>query len=160
MDGSETGALADGSDPSVAGSAVEPPAIPAPEDWPFGELADNEVDGSGDPRDEWDRGGLGTLAHDAERPMTSFHAEVLDVGAAGLGYAESIQAQERGQGVVGVAEPFSGEQERAELGAVEATPFTLVKADTADVLGGVRGDAAVDVERSGRSRRPWRGAGR
>ena len=77
--------------------------------------------------------------------MPSFEPEVLDVGGAGLAHPEAVQAQEDGEGGVGVVEALGGEQERSELGSVEAAGVVGVDLGVLDVLGGVGGDPAVDV---------------
>ena len=51
--------------------------------------------------------------------MAAFEAEVLDVGAARLADPQPVQAEQHGQGGVGVVEPLGGEQEPAELAAVQ-----------------------------------------
>jgi hypothetical protein len=83
----EAGPLADGSNPPVRGSPVEPFAVTAAQDRAFAPFADSEVDGSCRPRDERDGGGLVALAEDAQRAMAAFDAEVLDVGGARLAHS-------------------------------------------------------------------------
>ena len=51
------------------------------------------------------------------------HAHVLDVGVAGLGDPQPVQAQQHGQGGVGVVEALGGEEEPGQLAAVEAPPL-------------------------------------
>ena len=63
---------------------------------------------------------LVALAHDPQPPVAPLEAEVLDVGGARLAHPQSVQAQEHGEGAMGGIEALGGEQQGAELGAVES----------------------------------------
>jgi hypothetical protein len=129
----------------VRGSTVEAFAVTAAQDRAFAAFADRQVDGSCRPRDERDGGGLVALAEDAQRAMTAFDSEVLDVGGARLAHSRSVQPEEHRQGGVGAVVLLGGEQEHAELGAVEASSSRRVHVRPTDVLRGVRGDSSIDV---------------
>lgn len=77
--------------------------------------------------------------------MSSFNAEVLDIGGAGFAHTEPVEAEEHGQGGVVAVVLLGGEQEDAELGAVETASGRRMNLGSPDVLGRVRGDATVDV---------------
>jgi hypothetical protein len=62
-----------------------------------------------------------------------------------LGHAESVQSEQDGQRGVAAIEPFRGEQKRTQLAAVHAVALARCNLGPSDVLGRVRGDAAVDV---------------
>ena len=118
----EAGPLADGPNPAVRGPTVEPFAVTAAEDRAFAPFADGQVDGSCRPRDERNGGGLVALADDVQRAMAASDAEVLDVGGARLAHSQSVQPEEHRQGGMGAVVTLGGEQEHAELGAVESSP--------------------------------------
>lgn len=61
-----------------------------------------------------DHSGLVALADDAQGAMPPLEAEVLDVGRARLAPPQAVEAQEHGQGGVGVVDPFGREQEPPE----------------------------------------------
>jgi hypothetical protein len=129
----------------VGGAAVKALTVTAPQDRSLVALTNGQVDrprGSGNER----HGGRPVaLAHDPQCAMTAFETEVLDVGATGLADAQPVQAEQHGErGVIPVI-LLRGEEERAELGAVQAANVGCVNLPSADVLGGVRTDSAVDV---------------
>ena len=80
---------------------------------PSPSLADGQVDGAGRTRHQRDEGGLVALADDTQHPMSPLHAHVLDVGAARLGDPQPVQAQQHGQGGVGVVEAPAVKRKRA-----------------------------------------------
>ena len=77
--------------------------------------------------------------------VSSLHGHVLDVGLAGLADAQTVQPEEHGQGGVGVVEALGGEQEPAELTAVQSAALGGMDRRTAHVLGRIGCDTAVDV---------------
>ena len=77
--------------------------------------------------------------------MPALEGEVLDVRSARFGDSEPVQAQQHRQRGMVAIEPFGGEQERAEFGAVHATTLVWLHLGTPHVLRGVRPDPAVDV---------------
>jgi hypothetical protein len=89
--------------------------------------------------------GLVALADDAQGAVSPLEAEVLDVRRARLAHPQAVEAQQDGQGGVGVVNPLGREQELPELGAVESAGVAGVDLGSANVLSRVRGDTAVDV---------------
>jgi hypothetical protein len=129
----------------VRGPTVEPFAVLAAKDRPFAPFADGQVDGSRRPGDERDGGGLVALAEDAQRAMAAFDGKILDVGGTRLAHSQSVQPEQHRQGGVGAVVLVGGEQEHAELGAVESSPGRRVHLRPSDVLRGVRRDSSIDV---------------
>ena len=89
--------------------------------------------------------GLLPFADDREGPVSALDGEVLDVRAARFGHPQAVEAKQHSQCGVHRVVPLSGEQEGAELGAVHPVPLGLGDLGAANVLGGVGGDATVDV---------------
>ena len=79
---------------------------------------------------------LPALARDRQRPVPALQAQVLDVGAGRFGDAQAVQREQRDQRMLERwAEP-GGDQERAELVAVQGDGMRLVlQPRTADVSG-------------------------
>jgi hypothetical protein len=63
------------------------------------------------------------LTDDTQHPMAALHTHVLDVGVAGLGDPQAVQAQQHGQGGAGVVEAFRGVEQAGQLTAIEAPPL-------------------------------------
>jgi hypothetical protein len=82
VDCADAGPLGDRAHPAVGGAPVEAAAVVAGQDRPRRPLADGQVDGPGRPGHQRDHGGLVALADDAQGPVASLEAEVLDVGRA------------------------------------------------------------------------------
>ena len=82
-------------------------------------FTDGQVDRSRGAWDKRDGGGLVALAHDPQRAMAALDAEVLNVGGTSLADTKSIQAEQHGErGVVPVV-LLGGEEQHAELGAIQ-----------------------------------------
>src|SRR3954447_20599605 len=143
--GAEPGSLAGGSHPAVCGAAVEALAVVAADDGAFVAFTHGEVDRACSPRHERDERWLVALGEDAQRAVSSLEAKILGVGAAGLRHAQAVQPEEHGQCGVGVIEALGSEQEGAEFAAVHVVALAWGHLGSADVLGGVRRDAPVDV---------------
>jgi hypothetical protein len=92
-------------------SAIQTAAVLPDQDGAFAALADGQIDGAAGARHQGEEGRPVALADDADYPMASLHAHVLDVGTAGLGDPEPVQAQQHGQGGVGVIAALGGEKE-------------------------------------------------
>ncbi|HYO29613.1 MAG TPA: hypothetical protein VER37_03450, partial [Thermomicrobiales bacterium] len=129
----------------VRGAPVEPGAVVAEQDWPGHAFPDGKVDGPGRPEYQGDDGRLVALAGNTQCPVPSLEAETLDVGRACLADPQTIQPEEDGQRSMGMVDPLGGEEERPELGAVEASGVVRVDLGSADVLRRVGGDPTVDV---------------
>jgi hypothetical protein len=84
VNGPEPGPLADGPDPAVCGAPVEPLSVGTDEDGAVGALADGEIDGAGCAGHERDGGRPVALADDVQRSVPAAHAQVVDIGGAGL----------------------------------------------------------------------------
>ena len=69
---------------------------------------------------------LPALADDGEGAVVALEAEVLDVGADGLGYPQPIERQHTDQGMIGGAGPPGGDQHGPELVAVQARGVGVV----------------------------------
>ncbi len=145
MDLTEPGTFADGANPTVGGAPVQTLPILAPQDRPLVTFAYDEIDGARRSRDERNGGGLVALAQDRQRAMPALEGEVLDVRSARFGDSEPVQAEQHRQCGMVPIEPFGGEQERTELGAVHATTLVRLHLGPPHVLRGVRPDPAVDV---------------
>ena len=104
----------------MGGAPVKTAAVVAEQDRTRCPLADGQVDGAGRPRHQRDHGGLVALADDAQDAVAPLEAKVLDVGQARLTHPQAVEAQEHGQGGVGLVDSLGREQEPPELGAVEA----------------------------------------
>ena len=145
VDVAEPGAFADGSHPSLCGTSIEPVPVAPQQDWAFVAFADGEINRSGRPWDEWDEGRFAAFAHDPKCAMTPLEAEAFDVGRAGFGDSESVEAEKDGEGSVGSVVVVGGEQEPAEFTAIHGVLFGGWDLGPSDVLGGVGDDSAVDV---------------
>ena len=91
------------------------------------------------------RAGLLPLPMMRRTRVSSLDRHVLDVGLAGLADAQTVESEEHGQGGVGVVEALCGEQEPAQLTAVQSAALGGMDRRTAHVLGRVGCDTAVDV---------------
>jgi len=58
--------------------------------------------------------------------VPAFEAEVLDVGAGGLGNPQSVQGEQGDQGMLGRRAETGGDQQRTELVPVEGDGVRLV----------------------------------
>ena len=127
-----------GNPPHDPGGAVpvQPPPVPADEQRSLGALADSQVDGPGGARRERDGHHLAALAGDQQGAVAALEPEVLDVGAGRLGHPQPVEGEQGDQRVLsGRAEP-GGDQEGAELVAVQGGGVRLVvQPGTADVRG-------------------------
>lgn len=126
-------------------TTVEPSSASTPQDWTVRPLSDGEIDRAGRARHERDHRGLGALADDGERAMPSLKHQVFDVGAARFADAEAVEPEEHRQGGVSAVVTLSGEEERAQLEAVETACSRAVDVGSAHVLRRVRRRATVDV---------------
>ena len=104
-----------------------------------------EVDRPGSPRHQRDERWLVGLAEEAQRAVSSLEAKILDVGPARLRHAQAVQPEDHGKRGVGVIEALGSEQEGAKFAAIHAVALAWLRLRSADVLGGVRRDAPVDV---------------
>jgi hypothetical protein len=129
----------------VCGAAIEALPVCSKQDRAGLAFPDGKVDGSGRSGNERDGGGLVALPDDPQDAVTPLEGEVFDVGGARLADSKSVEAEENGERGVGVVVALGGEQEGAELGAVQPTCLGVVNLGAMNVLGGDRRDATVDV---------------
>jgi hypothetical protein len=116
---------------------VEALAVEGEEQRARGALADGQVDGAGGPRGERDGDDLAALAGDDQGPVAAFQAQELDVGPGGLRYAQAVEGEQGDQGVLGGRAEPGGDQECADLVAVQGGGVRLlVQPGAADVRGG------------------------
>jgi hypothetical protein len=130
-------------DPGPAGSAaddapgavpVHPPPVRGQEHRPYGALADGQVERPRGPRCERDGDDLVGPAGDGQGPVPALQAQVLDVGAGSLRDPQPVQGQQRDQGMLVCSAEPGGDQQRAELVAVQRDGAGLiVHPRTADV---------------------------
>jgi hypothetical protein len=116
-------------DPSPAGDTPDDPAGPVTvetllfsghEDRAAGPFPDPEVDSTGGTRRERNGDALAALAHDGKGPMSSLDTQGLDVGPDRFGHPQTIECQQRDQRMLGCGAETSGDEEGADLVAVQA----------------------------------------
>ena len=95
---------------------------PGQEERPVGTVAD----GPGGPRRQRDGHHLAALAGDRQGPVATLKAQVLDVRAGGLRYPQPVQRKQRDQRVPGWRPKPGGDEQRAELVAVQRDRMGLV----------------------------------
>src|SRR6516225_3662526 len=79
---------------------------------------------------------LAALARDDKSPMPALDAQVLDVGAGGFGDPQPVECQQRDQCVLAWRAQPGGNQQRAQLVAVQAGGVrVVVQPGTADMRG-------------------------
>jgi hypothetical protein len=99
----------------------------------------------GHPGNEGDHGRLVPLADDAQRRVSVVNTKILDVGGGGLAHPQAVETQQNGQSGMVVVIALGGEEERAELGPVQAATLIEVDLGPTDILGRVSADPAADV---------------
>jgi hypothetical protein len=102
---------------------VEPPPLGCQEHRPVRALADGQVDRPGRARGERDGDDLAALAGDGQGPVPALQAQVLDVGAGSLRDPQPIQGQQRDQGMLAGSPEPGGDQQGAQLVAVQAVAW-------------------------------------
>ena len=122
-DAGVAGGLAD--DPPGA-VPVQPPPAAGQEDRAVAAFARGQVDRPGGAGRQRDGDDFASLAGDGQGPVPALQAQVLDVGAGGFGDAQPVQREQRDQRMLERwAEP-GGDQQRAELVAVQCDRMGLV----------------------------------
>jgi hypothetical protein len=111
-----------GHPPDDLGGAVpvQPPPVAREEERPLGALADRQLNRPGGTRGKGDGDDLAALAGDDQGPMAAFQAQVLDVRADGLRYAQPVEREQGDQGVLGGRPESGSDEEGAELVAVQS----------------------------------------
>jgi hypothetical protein len=132
----DPGALGGPADDVGGAVPVQPPTVRSQEEGSVPALADGQVDRPGGARCEWDGDDLAALAGDDQGAVPALDAQGLDAGAGGFGDAQPVERQQGDQRMPGgYAEP-SGDQQRAELVAVQPVGKGLiVQTGTADMSG-------------------------
>ena len=125
--------------------AVETLSITAQQDRALAPFADREMHGACRAWHEWDDGRLAALAEDPQGAVPTIEAEIADVGVARLAYPQPVQPEQHRQRGPWVSEVFGGEQEPAELCAVDPVSLAWVHLRPPDVLLRVRCDPTDDV---------------
>jgi hypothetical protein len=98
---------------------VQASVVAGGEDRPGSPLADSQVDRSGGARRKQDGRGLAALTEDGEGPMTSLHAERLDVGADRFGDPQPVKGQERDKILSGGGAESGGDEDGSDLVAFQ-----------------------------------------
>jgi hypothetical protein len=161
----DPGAPGDAADDPGGAVPVQPPPVPGDEQRSFGALADSQVDRAGGARGERDGHHLAALTGDHHGPVAALEPEMLDVRAGRLRHPQPVEREQRDQGVLGGRPEPGGDQQGAELVAVQGGGVRLVvQPGAADVRGrGVVEEFLFDgvlVEPGDRAQPPGdRGAG-
>ena len=90
VDVSEACVFADRSDPPVRGAPVESGTFTTYQDWSIASFSDGQVDVPGGSSDERDHRRLVAFADDAQCPVASVEAKVIDVGVACFADAKPV----------------------------------------------------------------------
>jgi len=106
------------------------------EDRSLAPFADRQVDRTRRPRGERDHHALAALAGNRQRPMAALGTEHLNVGSGGLRDPQPVQRQQRDKRVFRRAAKPVGNEQRADLVAVQAGGVALaVQAGPSNVGG-------------------------
>ncbi len=95
--GTRSRALADGADPAVSGASVEALSVAAAKDRPIATFPDSQVDRASSPRDEGDRRRPVALAHDAQRAVAAFEAEIPRCWWRTFAHSQSVRPEQHGK---------------------------------------------------------------
>jgi len=132
----DLGAAGDPAEDPGGAVPVQPPPVRGEEQRSFGALVDGQVDRPGGARCQRNGDDLAALAGDDQGAVPAFQAQLLDVGAGGLRYPQPVQREQGDQRVLGGRPEPGGDQERAELVAVQGGGVRLVvQPRSADVRG-------------------------
>jgi hypothetical protein len=124
----------DAADDSAGAVPIQPCPGGSKEDGAVAAFADDEVYRPGGPRREGDHGFLAALAGDGQGAVPAFGAKRQDVGAGGFGDPQSVQGEQRDEGMFGSCAKTGDDQEGADLVTVQAGDVGLVvQPGTADV---------------------------
>ena len=116
----DPGTLGETADDPSGCVTVDSAAVSTCQQGPVGAFGDSGVDGAYGPRGERDERGLVALADDAQGAVTVGQREVGQVRVAGLGDAQGVEREQAGEYMVVAARQSRLDEERSELGAVEA----------------------------------------
>jgi len=122
-DSRAAGGLAD--DPPGA-VPVQPSPVRGQEHRAAGPFPDGQVDRAGGARRQRDGDDLAALAGDRQGPVAALEAQVLDVGAGGLGDPQAVEREQGDQRMLGRRAEPGGNEQGAELVAVQRDGVGLV----------------------------------
>jgi hypothetical protein len=122
----DPGAARDLADDPAGAVPVQPPPFRCQEHRPACALGDGQVDRPGGPRRQRDGDDLAALAGDRQRPVPAFQAQVLDVGAGWFGDPQPVQREQGDERMLGGRAEPGGDQQGAELVAVQCDGVRLV----------------------------------
>ena len=117
---------------------VQPSPVRGQEHRPAGPFADGQVDRAGGPRRQRDGDDLAALAGDCQRPVPALQPQVLDVRAGGLGDPQAVEREQRDQRMLCRRAEPGGDQQGAELAAVQRGRVGLVVHPRPPDVGGWR----------------------
>ena len=126
-------------------ATVEPLAVPPAQDPPFVALSHGEIDGAGCPRHERDHRGLFAPSDDREGPVSALDGEVLDVRAARSDTRRPLRPSRTASAACIVSYRSAVNRKVPTLRCGPSRAPGLGDLGAANVLGGVGGDATVDV---------------
>ena len=130
-------AAGDPADDTGSTVAVESAPVRRGGHGPLGSLADSQVDRAGGARGERDSDDLSALASDHQSAVAALQAKVPDVGAGCLRYPQPVEGKQGDQRVLGGRPEPGGDEEGADLIAVQSGGVRLVvQPRPADVRGG------------------------
>lgn len=90
MHGAEASSLPDRTHPPMSGASVESLPVMSPDDRSLVAFTNRQVDGAGRSWHQRDHRWLVAFPDDVERAVTPLEAQVLDIGPARLGDAQSM----------------------------------------------------------------------
>ena len=122
----DPGAAGDLADDPPGAVPVQPRPVRGQEHRPVRALADGQVDRPGSARRQRDGDHLAALAGDRESPVPALQAQVLDVGASGLRYPQPVQCGQGDQRMLGRRTGPGGDEQGAELVAVQRDGMRLM----------------------------------
>jgi hypothetical protein len=129
----------------VSGAPIESLAVSPVQDRALAALTEGQVDRAGHPWDQGNDRRLVALADDAQRSVAAIESQILGIGCAGLAHPQAVEAEEHRQGGMVVVVALGGEEEGAQLGAVETPARARVHLGATDVLGRIGTDPPVDM---------------
>jgi hypothetical protein len=105
---------------------VQPPSISGEENRPLAAFAGGQVDRAGGAGSERNDDDLAALAGDGQRPVPALQTQMLDVGAGRLRYPQPVQREQGDQRMLGRRAEPGGDQQGAELVAVQGWGVRLI----------------------------------
>ena len=122
----DPGAAGDPADDPPGAVPVQPPPARCEEHRSLATLTYGKVDGAGGARGERDCDDLAALAGDHQGPVAPLGAHGLDICASGLRHPQPVQGEQGDQRVLGGEAEAGGDEQGAELVAVQGGGVRLV----------------------------------